>query len=265
MLDYRVSNKSDFSGAAWVPYTGEPISANWKLSEGGPGPRDVYVEFRDAAMPGNTIVKHLSITLLSSPTVTSITPNLLGNGKGNKSAAVTISGTGFVPASKTKVMIVQSGVPKPKKKAAKNVFVVDANTINCNLNLTSALPGLWDVVVTNKDKTTATLTGGLTVIPHPTITKPVKPNTNPTPNSGKTGTNPVSIILDGSLFNPGATVKVYKISKGVETVIPVTNLVVIPHTIACDLDLTGAAPGTWKGLVRNPDGGIAEFKFKVLK
>jgi hypothetical protein len=62
MLDYRVSNNADFSGASWVPYKGGLISTDWKLSEGGPGPRDVYVEFRDAAMPGNTTVKHLTIT-----------------------------------------------------------------------------------------------------------------------------------------------------------------------------------------------------------
>ena len=191
-------------------------------------------------------------------TVTSIAPNSLGNGKGNKSAPVTIYGFNFVPGSKTKVQLIQSGVAKPKKKAAKNVVVFDANTITCNLNLTSAIPGTYDVVVTNKDKKTGTLTGGLTVTPHPVVTKPT------TPFSGKIGTSPVSLTLNGSNYQADATVK---LTKGSFPDIPITNVVVSADgtTLTCDLDLTGAHLGAYKGVVTNPDNGIGEFKFLGIK
>ena len=37
----------------------------------------------------------------TAPTVTSITPNNLGNGKGNKAAPVIISGTNFLPGERS--------------------------------------------------------------------------------------------------------------------------------------------------------------------
>ena len=187
-------------------------------------------------------------------TVTSIEPIVLGNGKGNKNAAVTISGFNFIPGSKTKVKIVQSGVAKPKKKAAKKVVVVNDHTITCNLNLTSALPGTYDVVVTSKYRKTGTLKGGLRVTPHPVITKPT------TPFSGKIGTSTVTLTLNGSNYQAGATVK---LTKGSFPDIPVSNVVVSADgtTLTCDLDLTSAVLGSYKGVVTNPDNGIGTFHF----
>jgi len=185
----------------------------------------------------------------TEPTITSITPNSLGNG--NKSAAVTISGTDFLPGAK--VVIIQSGVLHPKKNTAKKVVVVDANTINCNLNLSSAAPGLYDVVVKNMDKGTATLAAGLTVNPHPVVTKPH------TPYSGKIGAS-FSLTLTGTNFVSGATVK---LTKGSFPDIPVSNVVVSADgtTLTCDLDLTNAHLGSYKGVVTNLDGGIGTFHF----
>jgi hypothetical protein len=187
----------------------------------------------------------------TAPTITSITPNSLGNG--NKRAAVTISGTDFLPGAK--VVIVQSGVLHPKKLPVKVTFIsADGSTITCNLNLTSAAPGLYDVVVTNPDKTTATLAAGLTVNPHPVVAKPH------TRYSGKIGISPVSLTLIGTYFVSGATVK---LTKGSFPDIPVSNVVVSADgtTLTCDLDLTNAVLGSYKGVVTNPDNGIGTFHF----
>ncbi len=54
LMDVRVSNRPDFSGASWIPCRdGEVLVLPWRLEEGPPGWRRVYVQFRDAAMPGN--------------------------------------------------------------------------------------------------------------------------------------------------------------------------------------------------------------------
>ena len=209
----------------------------------------------DITMDGNkTVTASFAITVIN-PTVSSITPNILGNGKGNKSAPITIYGTDFVPGSKTKVMMIQSGVLKPKKKAAKYVVVSDDKTITCNLVLTSAAAGAWDIVVTNPNKRTGTLTGGLTVTQHPTIT--LKTGVNPP--SGKTETAILPVTITGTDFVSSA-VKLTK--KGLPD-INATSVVVSSTTITCNFDLTDAAVGTWTGVVRNPDNGIGTFKFKV--
>ena len=189
------------------------------------------------------------------PMVTSITPNVLGNGKGNVQAiGVSIAGSNFMPGSKTKVMLLQSGAPKPKKKAAKNVVVNNPNSITCDLKLDSALPGDWDVVVTSPNKRTGRLLRGLKVNPHPVIT-------SMTPSSAS-NTGSVAVTIAGSDFatSPDATVKLTK--KGL-TDITDPAPIVSSGSISCNFNLTGAAVGTWVCVVRNPDGGIGTFKFKV--
>lgn len=62
LMDFRVSNRSDFDGAAWMPGgDGEEMVLPWRLKDGGRGVRHVYVQFRDAAMPGNVTTVRLSI------------------------------------------------------------------------------------------------------------------------------------------------------------------------------------------------------------
>lgn len=54
LMDFRVSNRRDFAGAGWIPCrNGTTVALPWRLAEGPPGRRQVYVQFRDAAMPGN--------------------------------------------------------------------------------------------------------------------------------------------------------------------------------------------------------------------
>ncbi|HEY5526701.1 MAG TPA: DUF5719 family protein, partial [Candidatus Anoxymicrobiaceae bacterium] len=48
--DMLVSNSSSFDGATWQPFR---ASMSWTLSSGGEGRRNVYVKYRDLAMPEN--------------------------------------------------------------------------------------------------------------------------------------------------------------------------------------------------------------------
>ncbi|MHB8894361.1 MAG: metallophosphoesterase family protein [Candidatus Geothermincolia bacterium] len=50
LKDMMISNRDDFNGANWEPY--RPVVA-WRLADGAPGRRVVYVKFRDYAMPEN--------------------------------------------------------------------------------------------------------------------------------------------------------------------------------------------------------------------
>ncbi len=66
LMDFRVSNTNDFAGAEWLPCRdGQPITLPWKLSEGDAGKRQVFVQFRDAAMPGN--MRRVRLNIRYSP------------------------------------------------------------------------------------------------------------------------------------------------------------------------------------------------------
>ena len=69
---------------------------------------------------------------------------------------------------------------------ATSVNVATPTNITCTFNLTGAVPGMYNVVVTNPDGSFGTLAGGFTVIgstptPTPTPTPTVTPTTTPVP------------------------------------------------------------------------------------
>jgi predicted phosphodiesterase len=62
LMDFRVCNTWDFTGAQWLPCEdGQTITLPWRLQEGPRGRRRVWVQFRDAAMPGNIIMLRMTI------------------------------------------------------------------------------------------------------------------------------------------------------------------------------------------------------------
>ncbi len=66
LMDFRVSNAPDFAGARWIPCKdGKAVSLSWSLAEGAAGKRRVFVQFRDAAMPGN--VKTVKLVIKYAP------------------------------------------------------------------------------------------------------------------------------------------------------------------------------------------------------
>ncbi|MBI3921550.1 MAG: Ig-like domain-containing protein, partial [Armatimonadetes bacterium] len=116
---------------------------------------DVFVELVD----GGAIDRVKATTTAGNneaPTVTGITPN-----SGLNSGVVNItdlSGTGFLTGATVKLL--KTGQPDI---VAGNVTVVNTTKITCDLDLTGASTGQWDVVVTNADAQSGALSNGFTV------------------------------------------------------------------------------------------------------
>ena len=91
-----------------------------------------------------------------APTVTSVTPN---TGLNTETVSITdLAGTGF--GSGASVKLEKSG---ETAITGTNVTVVDPTQITCDLDLTGAATGLWDVTVVNSDTQSATLADGFEV------------------------------------------------------------------------------------------------------
>jgi len=239
--------QSDIS-ATDVVVTSTKITCTFDLSGKATGAWDVVVtnpDLQEGSLPGGFTITSTTLA------VTSITPSSAGNGSGNKNASVTISGFNFVSGAKVK--LTRSG---KAVRVARNVTVSSPNIITCNFNLATAAVGAWDVVVTNPDSKTATLPGGFTVNPHPTVT-------SITPKGAYAGNPGASVSISGANFVSGAVVKLIKRNQSdrIATSVNVSS----PTTITCKFDLTTAALGSWKVVVINSDHGTGTMRgsFKV--
>lgn len=163
-----------------------------------------------------------AFTYLKQPTVTSISPN---KGKASGNTTVTILGTDFY----TGATVSLGGT------ACNSVSVVSSSAITCVTAAHTA--GVVNVVVTNVDTQTGTLTNGFEYLNPPTVTaiSPASGNYN--------GGN--SVTITGTNFSSGATVSI-----GGNTCTGVT--VVSASQITCT---TGAgAVGSFKVTATNVDG-----------
>ncbi len=135
--------------------------------------------------PGNAadIGKNVASVLASSPTVSSISPNI---GALSGSQTVTITGTGFVAGS-TSVTI--------NTLSATNVSVSSSTAMTCDVPANN--PGTYDVVVTVVSMGTGTLTLGYTYIPAPTVS-------SISPNSGSAAGGQ-TVTISGNNFVAGST------------------------------------------------------------
>ena len=141
-----------------------------------------------------TLANGFMITSLTAPTLTAITP-----GAGSNAASLNITnlaGTNFVSGSTVK--LTKSG---QADISATNVTVVSATQITCTLPISGAAAGAWNVVVTNPDTQSASLTNGFTVTaaPSPAIISRSPASMSFTGAQG--GANPASQIL--SISNSG--------------------------------------------------------------
>jgi N,N-dimethylformamidase beta subunit-like protein/quinohemoprotein amine dehydrogenase alpha subunit-like protein len=150
------------------------------------GPRNVVVTNPDTQ--NGTLTSGFSVTA-AAPTLTSATPN--AGAQGQNLASVVLAGTNF-----------QTGATCDFGAG----ITVNSCTFNSATQLTASLSisataatGARNVVVTNPDTQSATLTNGFTVsAAAPTVT-------SATPNSGAQGQNLASVILAGVNFQSGAT------------------------------------------------------------
>ena len=130
--------------------------------------------------------------------------------------------------------------------------------------------GTYDVVVIDNDATTGTLTNGWTSVAAPFVTScafqastsPFSASSastyNPIPHwqTVTSGYGPLNVIVNGTGFQPGATVALKAVPFG--SSIPATNIRFISSTQLI-VDITGDLPGSPNVVtVTNPDGQISD-------
>jgi len=232
--------------------TGPVTSWSWTFGDGGTSiaqsPLYVYLNAGTYSVSltvsngtgSNTLTRTNYITVSTpAPTVTSIMPNT--GIRGNSISITNLAGSNFVSGATVK--LTRTGDPDI---GATGVTVVSPTQITCTFSIPSgATTGLRNVVVTNPDTQSGTLTNGFMVMdPAPTVTSIL-------PVSGNRGW-PVSITnLGGSNFLSGATVKLTR--TGYSDIIATGVAVVSSTQITCTFDLNGAAAGQWNVVVTNPD------------
>ena len=98
----------------------------------------------------------LSTSVSAQPvSVTSISPNW---GYNTGTLSVSVSGSGFLRGAT--IALAKAG---ETDISADGVIVISTSEILCNFDLVSKITGKWNVIVTNRDATTATLTEGFTI------------------------------------------------------------------------------------------------------
>lgn len=127
-------------------------------------------------------------TYQPTPTITGVSPGGISTSGGN---TLTLSGTGFVAGAD----VVIGGV-------ACVVTALTSTSIDCTTGVHAA--GVADIVVTNDDTQSATLTSGVTYLDPPTITG-VSPTTGPLAGGG-------TLTVSGTNFFTGAVVEINGIS-----------------------------------------------------
>lgn len=214
------------------------LTGSIDLSGAAPGLWDLEVENPDGQ---NVILYDAFFSQYPAPTVTGISPGIYDNS--GITGIMVMKGTGFFDDAR--VHLAKAGEPDIEAKGTP--VVENETTIFCFFDLTGADVGSWNVVETNTDDQSGTLSGGLF------IRYPAPPEiTEITPSSGiNTGTTAIT-DLSGTGFQNGATVL---LKKDGQTNITATDVTVVsPIRITCSLNLTGKATGSWDVVVRNNDG-----------
>jgi len=174
-----------------------------------------------------------------APTLTGIDPPV---GINNGTVTITnLSGTGFLADATVNLT---DGITTI---IGTDVDVISGTQIACKFNINGAVPGLWDVVLTNEDGQSAVLTDGFLVTFPPPEVHAI------TPSTGKNNEVIGITNLSGANFMPGAIVH---LAKANESDIPTINAPIVqPGKILCFFDLTDAAVGAWDVVVTNTVDG----------
>jgi len=174
-------------------------------------------------------------TVNAGPTVTSLSPNAVGQGVTDQD--VTVTGTGFVNGAT--VAFSGTGI------TVNLVTFGSATSLTVNIDVASdATPGARNVTVTNPDAGTSQCAACFTVTVSPSIT-------SASPDHLGQGATSQTVALVGSGFQTGATITVSGtgVTPGTATVVDSTHLNV-PLTVG-----STAATGARTLTVHNTDGG----------
>ncbi|MCU0633100.1 MAG: PKD domain-containing protein [Methanolinea sp.] len=184
-----------------------------------------------------------------APEVASITPD---NGVNDAPVQITnLAGSNFLSGAIVNLTL------GPQVITATDVNVTTPSKITCEFNITYADPGDWDVVVTNYDGKSDTLTQGFT------IRYPVPIVSSVTPSTGINNQVIGITNLSGSGFMPGANVTLRK--AGESDILTINGPIVSSNKILCFFDLNSVHVGEWDVVVTNLDGqeGILPQGFSI--
>ncbi|MFA6034864.1 MAG: hypothetical protein WC889_18335, partial [Myxococcota bacterium] len=200
---------------------------------------------QESRLTGAFTVQYPAITL------SSITPDRAPH-TGDTQVYAELLGTNFYAGAGVK--LVKAG---EQDIVGTDIRVRNSSRVTCWFDIAGKALGKWDVVITNNDTQSATLTNGFTVLEAAPTVSSITPNS--APNNGAVA---ITNLL-GSNFQDGATVS---LEDAHGAVIAATDVVRLgPGTITCNFDLTGATTGSWSVRVANPDGlqAILPWAFTV--
>lgn len=185
-----------------------------------------------------------------APTITSITPS-----SGYNTSVVSIislAGTGFATTGTPVVVLMKTG---ETNITAASVYVVSATQITCSFDITGKTVGYWNIVITNPDGQSGTLSNGFQITNLGTSVT----LSSITPNSGVVNTSVPITDLAGNGFLSTATLRLKR--TGYNDILGTGVTVVSATKITGTFNLNLQTPGTYDVCVLNdgttPTCGLA--------
>jgi hypothetical protein len=225
-----------------IPATGvvvvnqNQINCAFDLTGAPSGTRNVVVTNTDGRE--GMLVNGFTITA-NAPSITGISPNT--GTQGMVVSVTNLAGTRF--QNNARINLTRSGYANIM---ANSVVVVSPAQITCSFNLSGAATGSWNIVVTNPDSQSGSLSNGFSVNPStPPVISAILP-------ASSLQITPASITIAGSGFQNGANVTLVR--SGSPTQIGSGVAVISSNLITCQFNLVGGTPGFWDMVITNNDG-----------
>ncbi len=198
---------------------------------------------KPAAPPGT-----FTITA-NAPIVSAIIPKM-----GLKDTVVPVSVNGANFKNGAEVILTAPGLPDIKGSSVK---VISESQISCDLNLSGATPGVYDVKVINSDSQYGVLNKAFAVDSQSPMIKMIIPNRG-------TNDGPITVILTGENFDKKASAKLSKSGKEIEGS---DTSIVSSDNASTTFNLNNQEPGAYDVIVTNPDGksGVLAGGFTIEK
>ena len=178
--------------------------------------------------------------VIAAPTISSITPS---SGYNTSAVSITsLAGTGFATTGTPIVVLMKTG---ETNITAASVSVVSATQITCSFDITGKTVGYWNVIITNPNGQSGTLSNGFQITNLGTAVA----LSSITPNSGVVNTSVLITDLAGSGFLNTATIRLKR--TGYNDILGTGVTFVSATKITGTFNLNGQMPGTYDVCVLN--------------
>lgn len=185
----------------------------------------------------------------NAPLVSAIIPKM-----GLKDTVVSVSINGANFKNGAKILLTAPGLTDINGSSVK---IISQSQISCDLDLTGATPGIYDVKVVNSDGQSGVLTKAFAVDSQSPMIKMIIPNRG-------TNDGPITVILSGEYFDNQAAAK---LSKSGQEIAGADTGVTSNDTMSTTFDLSNQEVGSYDVIVTNPDGksGVLAGGFTIEK